>query len=166
VTQSGKNTAMFFLFSPIAHYHDSPIAQSSDESCDSVESGRAIVSFGRVHVKHVHETDQVEWTLSCSVDDYELNRMHHARERRKTVAKRGSLTLEQILEWNTIEAYKYMAQSHSLVFQRRQRKRQAEEQNLNAHQVRRTHPSDFQQNQRKAKSGKRNVKSKVPLFWF
>lgn len=163
---------MFFLFSPITHCHDSPTFRdaSSDESSVSDDGGRSSVSFGRVQVKHVHETDQVEWILTCSVDDFELNRMHHARERRKAVESRGSFTLEQILDWSTIDAYKYMAQTHSIGFQRRQRKRQAEEQNLNAHSQLEAHQvqthSSAHKRSEKVKFRKRSVKAKEPLFWF
>jgi hypothetical protein len=63
--------------------------------------------------------------LSCSVDDYELNKMHQARERRKAAIEvnRGTLTMEQVPELSSVEAYKFMAQTNSLVFEEKQRRR-------------------------------------------
>lgn len=102
---------------------------------DSSISNRSnTVSFGKVHVQHVHETDQVNWLLTCSVDDYELNKLHQARERRKAAMEvhRGTLiATEQVPEWSQVEAYKFMAQTNSLVFEEKRRKRMEQRRNNN-----------------------------------
>ncbi len=105
--------------------HDDTESSSTSEDCSLSNSHSTVVSFGRVYVKHVHESDQVDWMLSCSVDDYELNKMHQARERRKAAIEvnRGTLTMEQVPELSSVEAYKFMAQTNSLVFEEKQRRR-------------------------------------------
>ncbi|GAX11280.1 hypothetical protein FisN_7Lh382 [Fistulifera solaris] len=109
--------------------HDETESSSTSEDSSFSNSNSTVVTFGRVYVKHVHETDQVDWLLSCSVDDYELNKMHHARERRKAAIEvnRGTLTMEQFPELSSVEAYKFMAQTNSLAFEKKQRRRLEQE---------------------------------------
>ncbi len=132
-----KTSSLRGMFSSLKPGNDDDTISSihSTSSQNSVQ-----VSFGRVNVKHVHETDDVAWMLSCSVDDYELNKFHHEKEKRKAaiVVNRGTPTMEKVPDMSAVEAYKYMSQSNSLLYEEKLRKRMEQ----------------------------RKLIKKEPLFWF